>query len=449
MEKEANNRIKLDNLFIGFSFIGFCLYFFGIASMYVWLVAILIYLIFLNRVETGIFFLLVGSSLFGRMFASQAFYISVIVVSLLLGIILLYKEIISVINNHPREIIFALLLITFFLIYFLISPMTDYGKGKILKLSIRTLIWITTFLILTENERINPKAYGIIFLMLSLFYLSQAFELYHVRAHNFIDFSSFRLEATTLGRSDSKVGIVSWHTLGYLSLASCAFWISRKGFWSGDKISSLILLSCTFWIIAIAGARQTFFSFGIILLIRYLLFSDNVTEVSNIIKVCFIAALFVFIIGLIGSSYYDQVLFSGDAGTKLNRDVNTPEKIAAINPLFGVGFGCYPLYTHKDYPHNFFLEVICELGLIGLIIFIGITLLFVFLSPNKNYLRFTTRNDLYLFLLAIIFFLRSQISGDVADSMSFMCILIACGQDIDNETILYNDEFSNSTIEKQ
>ncbi len=417
--------------------------------MYAWLAAISIYLFFLNRIEIGIFFLLFGSGLFGRMFASQTLYISVIVVSLLLGITLLYKEIISVINNHPREIFFALLFIVFFLIYFLVSPMTDYGKDKILKLSIRTLIWITTFLILSENERIDTKVYGIIFLMLSLFYLSQALELYHVRAHNFFDFSSFRLEATTLGRSDSKVGIVSWHTLGYLSLASCVFWISRKNIWNDEKISSLILIFCTFWIIAIAGARQTFFSFGIVLLFRCLISNNKITDLSNIIKICFFVIIFIFVIELIGSSYYDQVIFSGDTGSKLNRDVSTPEKIAAINPLFGIGFGCYPLYTHKDYPHNFFLEVICELGLIGLIIFIVFTLLFILLSPRKNYLRFTTRNGFYLFLLAIIFFLRSQISGDVADSMSFMCILIACGQDIDNDTILYNDEFSNPAIKKQ
>lgn len=417
--------------------------------MYAWLVAISIYLFFLSRVEIGIFFLLFGSGLFGRMFASQTLYISVIVCSLLLGILLLYKEIISAINNHSREIIFALLFIVFFFIYFLISPMTDYGKDKILKLSIRTLIWITTFLILSEDERIDTKVYGIIFLMLSLFYISQAFELYHVRAHNFFDFTSFRLEATALGRSDSKVGIVSWHTLGYLSLASCVFWISRKEFWDNDKISSLILLFCTFWVIVIAGARQTFFSFGIILLFRCLISNNKITDFSNIIKVCFFVLTFVLVIELIGSSYYDQVLFSGDTGSKLNRDVSTPEKIAAINPLFGIGFGCYPLYTHKDYPHNFFLEVICELGFIGLIIFISLTLLFVLLSPRKNYLLFTTRNGFYLFLLAIIFFLRSQISGDVADSMSFMCILIVCGQNIDNENTLYNDEFSNHATKKQ
>lgn len=426
MGNVANKRAKTDNLFIKICFVGLLAYLMGFINMYFWLLLAVIYLCTLKRIEIGVLMLLVGSSLFGRMFASQSLYLGVVVFSLIIGIILLHREILSVLNKNSRQVIFALTFILLFVEYFLFSPMTDYGKDKILKLSVRTLIWITTFLILSRSEKINTKTFSVFFLLLTLFYLSQAAQMYNVRAHGFLDFFSFRLEATELGRNDANTGIVNWQTLGYLSLASCVFWISRKKFWKGDKTSSILMFVCSFWIIAIAGARQTFFAFGIVVLIRYLLKSSHLLSASNIIKACLVLTVFIIIMQLIGSSYYVQVLENADTGSKLNRDINTPEMVMAINPTFGVGFGCYSLHANKDYPHNFFLEVICELGFVGLIIILSIIFSFIITSKHRNFLRYTTAGNSYMFLLFIVFFLRSQISGDVADSMSFICVLLAC-----------------------
>lgn len=222
------------------------------------------------------------------------------------------------------------------------------------------------------------------------------------------------------------------------------FWIARKNFWTEDRNASIVFLICSFWVIAIAGARQTFFAFGIALLMRYLLFSKSVLEVRNIMKICTLAIAFLTITELIGSSYYDQFLFSEDTGSRFNRDFNTPGRIMTINPLFGVGFGCYSLYTYKNYPHNIFLELICELGIVGLLIMVAILICFLATSPQKNFLRFCTANNSYIFLFAIIFFLRSQISGDMADSMSFICFLLACEPSYKS----YNGELQHSYYEQ-
>tara|TARA_B110001452_G_C15241253_1_gene429788 strand:+ start:423 stop:1640 length:1218 start_codon:yes stop_codon:yes gene_type:complete len=60
-----------------------------------------------------------------------------------------------------------------------------------------------------------------------------------------------------------------------------------------------------------------------------------------------------------------------------------------FRPIFGYGIGSYGIITKgKDerlYPHNIFLEIIIELGLIGLIIFLFYIYFNFFSTINKNY----------------------------------------------------------------
>lgn len=75
----------------------------------------------------------------------------------------------------------------------------------------------------------------------------------------------------------------------------------------------------------------------------------------------------------------------------------------------GIGLGSWPFYLHFEgvkYPHNLFLEAMCEMGVIGGLIFLIPFLYFIFswrISPE-------------IFYPALFFLFALQLSGDLADA---------------------------------
>jgi len=96
------------------------------------------------------------------------------------------------------------------------------------------------------------------------------------------------------------------------------------------------------------------------------------------------------------------------------------------NPLFGYGIGSYPIVTgcvdSRIYPHNIFLEIMAEMGLVGLFLFVS--LLFVGLRSLGNY-RVIRNNPICAIILMIFTFMLggAMISGDLHDNrLLFMAI---------------------------
>jgi len=204
-----NRGLLQDTVFIVITFVGLVMYYCGFVNMYIWILLLLIYLATCNRVESGFFSLLFGSSLFGRMFASQQLYIFTIIVSLLLGMVLLYKEIIKAVNYNIRPYFFMIVILVTFVIYFLLGSSTNYAKEKIVKLIVRGLIWITAFMIFSQSEKISNKKLSICFLILSLFYISQSYQMYGVKPHSLWDFGFFRDFCDIIGRNANRTLVVN------------------------------------------------------------------------------------------------------------------------------------------------------------------------------------------------------------------------------------------------
>lgn len=420
----SEDRINL--VLVLLCFVGLVAYYAGLINMYVWLGILLIRLFTFNRKEFGIFALLFGSSMFGRMFASQALYLSTIVVFLVLGIISLRNEILSVINKSFHSYFFLLVLIGFFFVEYLIGPGTHYADEKILKLSIRGLIWLTTFLIFVQSDDISNEKIAVSFLILTLFYLSQSAQLYGVKPSSVFDFSYFRYFSNLVGRNENFTAIVNYQTLGYLALASSIFAMLNENLPSRNSFVFLGLMSISIWVLLLSGTRQTLVIFLALAFLRYVMGQGVPVRYTRVIGMAIVAIFFYFVITNLGSSSYDQMVSGeGSFGSNINRDTSTPFTVMDINPIFGVGFGGYILYADKNYPHNFFLEVIDELGVVGLLFILAVIGCYLMTNINKNYLRYVSRNGSYVVLLFLMCFLRSMISGDMADSMSFISVMFS------------------------
>lgn len=421
-------------------FVGLIAYYMGYVNMLVWLGVLAIRLITFNRKEFGFFALLFGSSMFGRMFASQTLYLSTIVLFLVLGIIALRNEILSVINKSFHSYFFLFVLLGFFFVEYLLGPGTHYADEKILKLSVRGLIWLTAFLIFAQSDDISNEKIAVSFLILTLFYLAQSAQLYGIRPSSVFDFSYFRDSCGIIGRNKSQTLIVNYQTLGYLALAASVFSFLNENLKSKHSILYATIILISFWVILLSGTRQTLIIFLVLAFMRYILGQRVPLPYTRVIGLCIVAVFLFFVISNLDSSSYNQVLDSeGSFSSHINRDTTTPFDVMDISPIFGVGFGGYVLYADKEYPHNFFLEAIDELGVVGLLFITAAVMCFLITNSNKNYLRYVSCNGSFVFLLFLMSFLRSMISGDLADSMSFFALLFSF--------ININNEKQNNIIE--
>ena len=91
----------------------------------------------------------------------------------------------------------------------------------------------------------------------------------------------------------------------------------------------------------------------------------------------------------------------------------------AERPLLGYGIGAWPLVTRamdvRSYPHNLILEILAELGLVGLLLFGGLSL-WALRGLGSAY---TVRHDVLRLVILMLFvnaFLNSMSTGDLSDN---------------------------------
>lgn len=324
----------------------------------------------------------------------------------------------TVVRNKLSWLVFAALLF-YFVVMYLLGPMNSYATGKIARLVVRGTTFLLIFQIYVQSKNLNNNNFAILFGLLSIFYISQAYVLYNIRPSGLFDVSFFRDMAEMIGR-EAEAMIVSSHTLGYLSIGAFVFMVSEKKFEIGS-LWILFLILILLLIVIISGARQTIIAFAGIISFRIILSEGSVIKNGLIALVCLIVmGTVVFNIGL---SSIEKSKAGSTANEMLNRDLDTPFKIMAINPISGVGFGGYPEYANKTYPHNMILEIFAELGLIGSVIIAG----FIVVSTvvQNVYIRYTTKNNSYFILFLIIYIFRAMISGDLSSSIIIFAILLS------------------------
>lgn len=420
------NGYKIDLAFCCILLLGILGIYVGIVNMYFWILLLITRLAMCRRIELGIFLLFLGSSLWGRLFAAKELVLIFTIIPLLVGMFILRKEILKILVFNKRSFLFFSILILYFTIMFLLGPQNEYAKEKILKLFVRGYVWLAAFLIYVQTFRISNRNLAVLFIILALFYLSQSYQLYGVRPTYFGDISFFRDSAITMGKIFTGGSVLNTHTLAYLPLGALTFWISDKNIFSKKQRGlSIIFFLLSFGLILMSGVRQALGVLIVIFALRLFLNKKRIISFRNIFTLLLIFYIIVSVASWSGSEYLEKTLSQQNTiETRMNRDFVTPFRVLAIDPIFGVGFGGYPDYANKNYPHNLFLEILCELGLVGFIV-ISICLVIFWINRRKiNMVRFRTLNKAYLFLLFTVFFMRSMISGDLTGNIVLLGLLL-------------------------
>lgn len=125
-----------------------------------------------------------------------------------------------------------------------------------------------------------------------------------------------------------------------------------------------------------------------------------------------------------------QVLFTHRMGESAGERLDYYIKAFHLweeQPLIGYGIGSWPILVdigdlRHYYPHNIILEVMVELGLVGLFIFLSVVVLGVRAVGKMKILR----DDPLLMLLLMLFInaiFNSMVSGDISDNRIVFAML--------------------------
>lgn len=356
-------------------------------------------------------------------------------ISLVIGIKILKTEKFRIKKKALSLIYVYLLFVTWLLISLYWTPSSVYAIEKSLNFVILGTWIVFGSLIISQNpERIKRFFFSIF--SLSLWMAVEAYMQLSVNQGNFVE---------VLGGNYIGLGRV----IGFATLLIFCYLL----FYAKNKLQVLLLfiLLCSYlYLLLNVGSRGPFIACSIGMLVP-LLFSIRINKgsltlakytVFIFIIVLFLGTYIFFVIQngkMLGTISRLMTLFVEDnhgssAATRLEH-YNHAIRLWSEKFLTGHGIGAWPLINGfsdvRSYPHNIILEIMVEMGIIGLFLFC-LFLYFGIFYVKRN----INSSKIYLtFLMLFIFtFFNSLISGDLNDNRLLLCIIfIFTGDNLNEE----------------
>ena len=330
----------------------------------------------------------------------------------LLGLILILNQILK----HKKLIIKQYVPFLLILVIFILSSINQYD-GKATSIFLNGTIYYIAFSVLFLNQhKINFEKIGLILLIHGIYLLLFSIDLNNLDGPSrLLDFGFLR-DQTNIYSENSNIYdgefTVSYHMVGFISLISLVFFLFKKEIQFSAK--NLFFIFISFLIIYYSGGRQNLVGFFLVILV--FLLSGKRNSLKKIMTVLIFLATFVSIILSSNSEVLTSVLNSGGVSEATEASGRTLHFVYGLeyflnNKLTGVGIGFHDYGNEARWAHNLFIELLAEVGLIGTLIVLLITLLKI-ISIRKS-IQFGSRS----WLIALPFFLRSMVSGSLTTNV--------------------------------
>jgi len=299
------------------------------------------------------------------------------------------------------------------------GPMTNYGLDKLLHFSIKTCVAIIAINYLINSKKEILWELGTLTIIASLvLYSLQIFIYPEFAPANMFQTAGLRIQLLTSSQTDFKTAtneIAMLASIG-LSFLYSTFQGKYMSHTSEHKIM-LFLYSAVALILINSAGQRLFFVIPLIAFSSLFLGRIKFTKYqwSIFILLCFVT--FIFVWSIISGKIE---IFRNDHSDFMNRTINWEAAINLIKekPLLGYGVGGYFIEGYSRlgdavYPHNLFLELLSETGVIGTTIILGYVLILFIIRNLKQIITFRTclGNRISPFLTTIFIF--SLISFDL------------------------------------
>ena len=313
----------------------------------------------------------------------------------------------------PMIVIFVLMAISVFT-----TTGGDYAPQKLIRtMMIGTISFIAFTVLFCNIYKSDCIRLGLYFIMFGIFFLRiSSIVNEQPGPANFLDFGFMR-EADYY--SENEDFRISYHVPGLVALRGMGFIMLHSIY---KRINNSFLLFCLVLCCLIslyAGGRQ-FVVAAIGMVAIWLYFGGKKSKkASFILLIGGLGALAVFVYylfsaeGMMGTVSSEGYLAASRRDLPLLRGV----ELFLDHPIWGCGYGRYNLMgEYHYYPHNLFVEILCEMGIVGMLVF-----MLVCIKPIKKSKQYL---PVYIYLLAFYFF-RAMASESLESNIAMFSMIFA------------------------
>lgn len=394
--------------------------FVGLTTPLACLVVITLLLFLTDKHTTGFFLLLFGGVI-GGLFRSL--YPSVPLYGLflnLIGLFLIRDRLIPILKERKESLFFLFIVFAIFFSTYMYAVHTGESNQKIFYIIYNGVIYFIAYYTLDSSRTFSHERLALLLILVSLLLFSFAEVKYHLYPSSILDFNWVRAGLNYQLYVTQENLLIDYQEIGMDLTYAMAFILG------GKKMPKnwLLYLAIGSYLILMSGARQALLGFVVIFFIRVTLLSSNKSFKRILIYIVSIFLLFAFYLLLqnLDISIVNSTLEEGDSERFLIWTMAL--NLFLDNPVWGAGIGGFHLYA-VDYPwpHNFFLEILCECGLYGAIALFIVTSLYIY--RNKVSMKYMTSNNLYYFIFILAFFVRVMVSSDLTQSIGLFAAIFA------------------------
>lgn len=405
---------------------------FNIIPFSVALLALIIRLAYTNKHTAGIFLILFGGILASTIrFEIPELPIYGLVLNFI-GILLVWDEFKYFKNEKSSISLMITVLIYFFLAYILSSNVNDLrASDKIVTIIQNGLLMLFAYFVFIHSEDIINEDLTQLLFLTTIIFLIHNMNLLDIAPNSFFDYEWHRQGTDVLyvimDNGETFKKWVNYQVVGVNALFGVCIYLSQIEINLKKAIFySLIGLQ----LVLTSGARQAIFGFFVIVMLSIILFNrnnENYIDFRKLLKYVFGGALAIFvslqILELLNLDFISDTFTEGDAGRDMLSSMGW--ELFYKYPFFGSGIGGFNHnYPGMLYPHNFFIEVLCECGIIGALFFL-IIVIYHFKRENLS-IFYVTRNGTFLFLIMAVTGIRMMVSNDLSSSIELFSIIFAC-----------------------
>ena len=415
--KEKNNKYLILILVLLFLIIGLYV---GLSKPMI-VVTIIGFLLLRTSKHTAGFFLLMYGGVIGGVVRSL--YPFIPLYGLLLNVfgLFLVSDLIKRVLFRNKSSLIALTFIFLVLgLSYFIGPQTAFSSTKMLDILQAGMFFLFAYFTLDRSDSFRAIDMVLLLLFTSVFLISFAENSYHINPSSFFDFNWFRHGLIAYKYVSIENTLVSYQEVGMDATYAFALLLSLN-----KRPKYLYLLSAVaLFLTLVSGARQSLVACIIVIFLRYAYFND--AKSLKKVLLLFFSFVFLYIVyNLLLSSNIETVTNTLESGDKERNYIwFLAIKLFSDNPLLGIGLGGFAdYYPENPWPHNIILELLCECGLMGLICFLLITIIYIVKQRIK--MKHLTHTGMFYFLALIPMMFRVMVSADLRLSIAIFCAIFA------------------------
>ncbi|GKV57403.1 O-antigen polymerase [Sporosarcina sp. NCCP-2222] len=333
-------------------------------------------------------------------------------------------------------IISLTIIYSMFLISYIISLGEIYATEKILKFSFVTLPSIVFALILLDNKKALHRFFisiAMIAFVLSVFSLPSIF--HRGSSLGFIGFNGGNYQGLAL--------------LNGIGLIIQVFYFLLEAHSKRLKMLSLLVASITAFVLFATGSRMPILAFivtSVYILGNSFYFRRDIIFLRKGVKLLFLLSTLSIplLCIMVNKGFFETIIYrfsvlfteesGGDSSAGRIERYKSAYEMIKRSPFVGEGLGGFPLYYSgediSDYPHNIILEIIAEMGLIGLVVCIIFFALSLFRTLNlyRSSYKFIPTLGMVTVGVFIYYLSFAMVSGDINSNrilyvfMGIMCM---------------------------